>query len=290
PATLLYPSVGAQIASTGETTTGGSDGASSADAPISARTDIEPIRATSDAISADKAESAGTRGLKPLSQRRAGQSDSRIPQWHLDRDKYAHSMTVTATVQIDGAESSGRQLFVAAFIDGQVRGVARTRRVGDGERELAFLMVYSDKPKGGPVTFRIYDAGDERSFDANEDLTFTADAIHGSPVAPQVLTVGAVPSKTTTTEELPTEFALMQNYPNPFNPVTTIRYELPKASNVKITLFDVLGREVRRLLDADRKAGRYDLVVDATTLASGMYVYRIEAGDFRDLRKMMVVK
>ncbi|MBT8401717.1 MAG: T9SS type A sorting domain-containing protein, partial [Rhodothermia bacterium] len=213
-----------------------------------------------------------------------------IPLWQVAPGQYAHSMTLTAEVQIDGAASTGRPLFVAAYVGDEVRGVARTRSVGAGDNELVFLMVYSDEPKGEAVTFRVYDGTDERTYDANEDLVFAADAIYGSPVKPHVLTVGAVAAKTSADEELPTEFALKQNYPNPFNPVTTIRYELPKSSNVQITLFDVLGREVRKLLDADRKAGRYDLVVDASTLASGMYVYRIEAGDFRDLRKMMVVK
>jgi hypothetical protein len=89
---------------------------------------------------------------------------------------------------------------------------------------------------------------------------------------------------------LPREFALSQNYPNPFNPSTTIKYELPQSSVVKLSVFDMLGREVSVLVDERRDAGVHEVKFDASGLASGVYLYRLQAGDFVQARKLVVVK
>jgi hypothetical protein len=89
---------------------------------------------------------------------------------------------------------------------------------------------------------------------------------------------------------VPTEFALEQNYPNPFNPATTIRWHLPARARVKITLFDMLGREVVTLVNEQREAGTHSVRLDATGLASGAYIYRVTAGEFTAVRKLLVIK
>jgi hypothetical protein len=89
---------------------------------------------------------------------------------------------------------------------------------------------------------------------------------------------------------IPETYALKQNYPNPFNPSTKILYLLPKASDVKIVVFDVLGREVATLVNEFKPAGTHTVEFNAVNLASGVYLYRIEAGDFKDTKKMMFVK
>lgn len=95
---------------------------------------------------------------------------------------------------------------------------------------------------------------------------------------------------------LPSAYVLSQNYPNPFNPTTTISYVLPEAVDVDLIVFDITGREVTRLVD-NRKhtAGRYDIMwnglnADGEKLASGMYFYRIIAGDFQQTNKMLMLK
>jgi len=77
--------------------------------------------------------------------------------------------------------------------------------------------------------------------------------------------------------DVPREFMLSQNYPNPFNPSTTIQYDLPTDIHVALRVYDVLGQEVMRLVDANQRAGRYSVVVDGRNLASGFYIYRLEA-------------
>jgi hypothetical protein len=90
--------------------------------------------------------------------------------------------------------------------------------------------------------------------------------------------------------ETPVRFALEQNYPNPFNPNTTIRYELPGASHVRLSVFDILGREVSVLVDEKRDAGVYEVRFDGSALASGMYVYRLKAGDFVQSRRFVLLR
>lgn len=89
---------------------------------------------------------------------------------------------------------------------------------------------------------------------------------------------------------LPEEFSLEQNYPNPFNPSTTIRFDIPNASPVRLSVFDVLGREVAVLVNEQIAAGVHEVSVDAKQFASGMYVYRLQAGNFVQTRKMLFLK
>jgi hypothetical protein len=95
--------------------------------------------------------------------------------------------------------------------------------------------------------------------------------------------------------EVPTEFALGDNYPNPFNPTTTFTYSLPEASHVTIQVYDVSGRLVQTLVDAQKDAGRYDVKWNGqnnagSMVASGLYLYRIEASSFTQVKTMMLVK
>ncbi len=89
---------------------------------------------------------------------------------------------------------------------------------------------------------------------------------------------------------LPTKFALMQNYPNPFNPTTNIAYELPVAAKVVLKVYDILGREVMTLINQEQAAGRYVQPFNASALSSGIYFYRLQAGNFIETKKMMLVK
>ncbi len=103
----------------------------------------------------------------------------------------------------------------------------------------------------------------------------------------------------TGTEEIntsvPKYFSLMQNYPNPFNPSTIIEYNLPKAENVKVIVYDILGREVASLVDAYQNAGEYKIQWNGrndfgSTVASGIYLYSFEAGSFKSVKKMIFLK
>jgi hypothetical protein len=89
---------------------------------------------------------------------------------------------------------------------------------------------------------------------------------------------------------IPENFYLFQNYPNPFNPSTKISFVLPQANNVKLTVYDALGREVAVLVNEFRQAGQWNAEFNASALSSGIYFYRLEAGSFTETKKMLLIK
>ncbi len=95
---------------------------------------------------------------------------------------------------------------------------------------------------------------------------------------------------TQTTHEIPKQYLLSQNYPNPFNPVTNIRFSVPKTSVVSLKIFDITGREVAELINQTMGAGTYNYDFNASHLSSGVYFYRMTAGDFTEVRKMVLIK
>ncbi|MBO6576245.1 MAG: T9SS type A sorting domain-containing protein [Rhodothermales bacterium] len=94
----------------------------------------------------------------------------------------------------------------------------------------------------------------------------------------------------TAAAELPEGFVLEQNYPNPFNPVTTIGFALPESGTVRLSVFDVLGREVSVLVDGHINAGQHEVTFDAAGLPTGTYVYRLDAGSFATTRTLVLMK
>jgi hypothetical protein len=102
--------------------------------------------------------------------------------------------------------------------------------------------------------------------------------------------IGEVTNTSTQRGEVPDGFTLDQNYPNPFNPETTIRFAVPTTGKVTLTVFDLTGRAIATLLDAERTAGEHEVRFDGRGLASGMYLYRLTAGAHTTTRRMMLVK
>ena len=87
-----------------------------------------------------------------------------------------------------------------------------------------------------------------------------------------------------------TNYALFDNYPNPFNPSTTIKYQLPEAGFVTLRVYDILGNEVKSLVSEQKPAGTYEVSFDASSLSSGVYIYKIQAGNFINSKKMILLK
>jgi flagellar hook assembly protein FlgD len=94
------------------------------------------------------------------------------------------------------------------------------------------------------------------------------------------------------TEEnlIPKEFDLKQNYPNPFNPSTTIEYTIPENSRVTLKIYDILGKEVATLVNKEQNTGTYIVVWNAQSVSSGIYFYRINAGNYTDTKRMILEK
>jgi hypothetical protein len=89
---------------------------------------------------------------------------------------------------------------------------------------------------------------------------------------------------------VPASYSLSQNYPNPFNPATNIKYSIKQQSQVSLKVYDVLGKEVESLVNQNQNAGSYEVNFNASKLASGVYIYRLTAGDFVQSMKMILIK
>jgi hypothetical protein len=90
--------------------------------------------------------------------------------------------------------------------------------------------------------------------------------------------------------ELPTEFSLSQNYPNPFNAQTKIAYSLTKRGEVSIDIFDILGRKITQLAEGSQEPGIHEIIWGATDIPTGIYFYRLTAGDYQETKRMLLLK
>jgi hypothetical protein len=91
-------------------------------------------------------------------------------------------------------------------------------------------------------------------------------------------------------DQIPLDYRLEQNYPNPFNPSTTIRFSIPERKNVRLSVYDLLGREVAVLINEEMDTGWYSIVYQAEGLASGIYIYRIQTGPFISTKRFILLK
>jgi subtilisin family serine protease len=190
-------------------------------------------------------------------------------------------------VRIDGALLSMGTTVKAVDGDGVVCGQCAVRAAGD----FGLMAIYRDDPEtevdegaeaGEMVTLYIGDVkvpGGIRWMEMGDLVSFN-EAF--------VLADGNV-------ETLPVQYALLQNYPNPFNPTTSIRYELPKDSYVELVIYNVQGQAVRELVNGWQKAQRYVIAWDGkneqgNSVASGIYFYRIKAGEFVNTKKMVLLR
>lgn len=169
----------------------------------------------------------------------------------------------------------------------------------------------SNDDKSDPRTSELYDISNIYSRVTLESLPYTGNyyvqvvpynggfeersPTFGRPaVGPYNIKIDMIETVSTSIDEnlstLPVEYALNQNYPNPFNPTTTIRYQLPQAGQVTLVVYNVLGQQVAKLVDGQISAGVHTVAFDATRLASGVYLYRLQAGNYVEVRKMLLIK
>ncbi len=150
-----------------------------------------------------------------------------------------------------------------------------------------FMTTYGNITYSLADTLGVFDFSDpccSNAYDPGADYTLTGCVINGKVYGDTTIT--DVKDK----QNIPLQFSLSQNYPNPFNPSTTIKYEIPKETSVTIKIFDALGREVVTLLNSDQKAGQHEVNWNAKNYASGVYFYRIRAGEFISTKKMLLIK
>jgi hypothetical protein len=164
----------------------------------------------------------------------------------------------------------------------------------DGEGQIIDSLTYDDQvpwpveADGSGATLELSDPSSDNAIAEN----WKASTAHGSPG--QLNTVITSIDKTKN-EKIPEKFFLSQNYPNPFNPVTTIEYSVPALGNlystpVQLKVFNILGQEVATLVNESKAPGNYKVTFNGSELSSGIYLYRIKAGNFSETKKLVILK
>jgi hypothetical protein len=224
---------------------------------------------------------------------RAVETTESVPGWSVNQHAYQYNMTVVAALEIEGDQCRSDNNVIGAFVDGECRGLARPIYLSAINRYVAFLMIHSNEVTGETVEFQAFVPGARAVYNVAELITYEADRSVGTIRDPLLLSTKGIAFEIT--ENVPATFSLSQNYPNPFNPVTTIAYSLPERSQVMLEIFNVLGQRVKTLVSAVQPAGRHSIVWDAKDeqgkdVASGIYFYRLEAGEFSESKKMVILK
>jgi hypothetical protein len=145
-----------------------------------------------------------------------------------------------------------------------------------------------NESSGSEWTYNLTPAGQSDGYNANFTRTFAFPL--GASISPNAPLYLDGSLSVTDASRVPREMRLLQNHPNPFNPSTVITYELPRTSQVVLTVYDLLGRRVGELVNDRREAGIHQVRFDGSFLSSGVYFYRLEVGDLVQTRKMLMVR
>jgi 5'-nucleotidase len=148
---------------------------------------------------------------------------------------------------------------------------------------FGFMLVANDQPDKLRIVIWDKTDGDRIVYD-----NLNPQSIHGAIVMHNRIILTKEDDEETLST--PVEFALEQNYPNPFNPATTINYSIPEAGNVEMKVYDILGNEVANLVNKAKAPGNYSAMFDASSLASGIYIYTLRANNFVQTKKMILIK
>ncbi|MGB2870204.1 MAG: T9SS type A sorting domain-containing protein [Bacteroidota bacterium] len=182
-------------------------------------------------------------------------------------------------------------VYVTAYksgLSGNSKFVIVAVNIGSSAADRTFTM---QNIAGGTATMKVYTTSKTKNCEQQTDIITSNGSFTATLPDSSVTTfVGDVVTNVDGNPETPRTFGLFQNYPNPFNPTTVISYQLPVASMVTLSVFDVLGREVTVLVNEEKPAGHYSVRFDGSGLRSGVYFYRLSADGFVATRKLVLVK
>lgn len=211
-------------------------------------------------------------------------------QWMQPYGNYAQPRQIA----VDGYEN----VYVTGYINYPVSDYATVKYDKDGNQDPNWANVIYNGP-GNNV-----DDAKGVAVNPSGNTVFVAGWSYGSGTQPDYATIKYVsmppggtfrfqnPNEIQSGENnmIPSSFALNQNYPNPFNPITNIKYDIPTSGYVKISVHNMLGQEISKLVNEYKDAGTYTVQFDGSRFGSGVYFYRISSGDFTDMKKMILVK
>jgi hypothetical protein len=201
----------------------------------------------------------------------------------VEKEKWESVLVKYSNVLVDSANADGTGLFGEMFVDD---GSGHTRvELQDGNHK--YHNAWDPSLINDPNLVQIKKG--DRFTELNGVLFFSFSNYKLVPRKDNDF-VGYLPNGIEDEINLPTQYSLNQNYPNPFNPATTISYSLPKAGDVNLKIFNVLGQEVKSLVNQFQNVGTYTVTFDASSLPSGVYFYSLNADNFSQVKKMMLLK
>ena len=230
-------------------------------------------------------------------------SDAHSGSWAVEGNVFAFSPVNVAPTLYSGEE--GAQGIPINFRPATLDGYYKLVSAGGDYLQIQALLYKNNAPIGSGIK-ELNAAGSYTQFNC-EITYFTTDIPDtvlilitasnssfftnvGTKIFVDDLSWGGTTDITNPSQQIPQEFNLEQNYPNPFNPTTSIQYAVSSRQFVSLKVYDVLGNEVATLANEYREAGRYEVEFDASSLSSGIYFYRLQAGDFVQTRKMILMK
>ena len=233
-----------------------------------------------------------------------GEGSNGLGQAHLLRNETVFKNTPPSSPAglnvVDDGSSVTLSWFPAQDDQTFTEGLTYNLRIGTSLGGIDFLAPMSDVKTGMRQVVRMGNNGHltQRTFQnlqTGQTYYWSVQAIDNSFAGSgwaleESFTVGEATSVEQVGDNVPIVHSLYQNYPNPFNPMTTITFDLPQPGNVVLTVYDVLGREVEVLVSGDYPAGSFKARWNATGFASGVYVYKLQAGRYTETRKMQLVK
>lgn len=215
------------------------------------------------------------------------------PDWEVNPSDFYGTMNVTGELIVLDELSDNPLDLVGAFVDGECRGSGQPIYVEPLEKYIVFLTIYGNENESSEIQFHVYSEEHDEVLYAPGTLIFQLNDIIGSLEEPYVWDARYLEAGDP--GFIPGVFSLSQNYPNPFNPVTIISFGIPRASDVTITIYDILGKKVSMVVNQSMEPGSYIKAWDSKNefgdpVAAGIYFYQIRAGEFTKTRKMILLK
>ena len=215
------------------------------------------------------------------------------PSWNVNASQYSGSMSLVSNIIIFDSTSADTGDMIAAFIDGECRGVAFPQYIPPLNEYIFFLTIYGNESESQNVTFEYYHRVMDQVLYVPNQISYQDNAIIGDLNEPYVMDARTLAIGDP--DYVPNVFSLAQNYPNPFNPVTRIGYGIKDQSNVTIDIFNVMGEKVTTIVDERKDPGYYFVDWNSrnkfgNSVSAGIYFYQIRAGDFVKVRKLVLLK
>lgn len=213
--------------------------------------------------------------------------------WEVNPHDFQYNMTMTGVLTIDKNSSVSADDVIGAFVGDECRGTIQGQYIESLDKTLFFLLVYSNAASDESIRFKVYSSSSNEVLDVTETIEFSSNAIVGSLVEPYEWS--ATTSALVDNVSEPVTFNLKQNFPNPFNPNTTIEYSIPRNEFVDLKIFNMIGQEIKRLVQSNQTAGAHVIQWDGKnnageTMSAGIYIVQITAGTFSDNRRIVLLK